>query len=327
MNPDNGQLHLLSAKLAIEQGQLELADKELGAARRCDPKNAEVEYFSGVVYQRWQQPEKALEFYRSAAEKAPTELACLMAEAEMLVSMERVPDAMALLQEKVVYFEHSAVIRDAVGELLVRQGRLPEAVNMLREASILAEDDVTVREHYALALYFNKQYREAADVLTRLVQNEKCAKRADLFLTLGECQLRLDQPRQAWPTFETATQISPNNVQAWTCLAKANLQLGDLHRAERSIRHALSIDPGNSEAHLLLGYVQIRQDRLSDALASFKKASAIDAGDTVSLCMTGYVLEKVGRPQQAVQYYSRALKLKPNDELASKLMASVDLHE
>src|SRR5438093_5390046 len=62
LDPESGQLHLLSAKLAIEQGQLELADKELGAARRCDPKNADVEYYSGVIYQRWQQPQKALEF-------------------------------------------------------------------------------------------------------------------------------------------------------------------------------------------------------------------------------------------------------------------------
>src|SRR5205814_2054850 len=113
LNPDSSQLHLLSAKLAIEQGQLELADKELGAARRCDPKNAEVEYFSGVVYQRWEQPDKALEFYEAACEKAPTELAYLMARAEMLVQMDRAHDALLLLQDKVTFFEHSAVIRDA----------------------------------------------------------------------------------------------------------------------------------------------------------------------------------------------------------------------
>src|SRR5439155_25294592 len=62
LNPDSAQLRLFSAKVAIEQGQLELADKELAAARRSDPKNPEVEYFSDVVYQRWQQPERPSEF-------------------------------------------------------------------------------------------------------------------------------------------------------------------------------------------------------------------------------------------------------------------------
>jgi tetratricopeptide (TPR) repeat protein len=327
MDPENGRLHLLSAKLAIEQGQLELADKELGAARRGDPKNAEVEYFSGVVYQRWEQPEKALEFYQVACEKAPTELAYLMAEAETLVSMDRASEALDLLKQKVVFFEHSAVIRDAAGQLLVREQRWPEAVDMLRQATVLAEDDVTVREHYALALYFNKQYREAADTLTRLLTNEKCAKRGDLYLALGECQLELGRPRAAWPALETATQLSPNSTEAWISLAKVAMKLNDLRRADLSLRHAVSLNPASTEAHLLAGYVYVRQNRLSDALNSFRKATALDPGDVVSLCMTGYVLQKSGRPDQAMKFYARALKLKPGDEMATKLMASVNLSE
>ena len=286
LNPDSGPLHLLSAKLAIEQGQLELADKELAAARRADPKNPEVEYFSGVVYQRWQQPERALEFYQFACEKAPTELAYLMAQAETLVSMDRADEALELLKQKVTYFEHSAVIRDAAGQLLARQQKWPEAVDMLRQATVLAEDDVTVREHYAMALYFNKQYRESSDVLARLVSNDKCSNRGDLFLALGECQLQLNQPRQAWTSIEKATQLSPNSSEAWVSLAKASLKLGDMRRAELSAHRAISIEAGCGEAHLMLGYVQLREDHLADALASFRKACALDAKDTVGLCMT-----------------------------------------
>ena len=92
-------------------------------------------------------------------------------------------------------------------------------------------------------------------------------------------------------------------------------------------RRAISIDAGCGEAHLMLGYVQLREDHLADALASFRKACALDAKDTVGLCMTGYVLEKTGRRELAVRYYAQALKIKPGDELATKLMASVDLHE
>src|SRR5262245_28727942 len=89
LSPDNPQLRLLSAKLAIEQAQLELADKELQTACKLDPKLAEADYFRGVVYQRWQQSEQALDAYKSACEKAPSELSYLMAQAEMLVTMDR----------------------------------------------------------------------------------------------------------------------------------------------------------------------------------------------------------------------------------------------
>ena len=63
------------------------------------------------------------------------------------------------------------------------------------------------------------------------------------------------------------------------------------------------------------------------ALPAFRKASALDETDTVSLCMIGYALERLGKPEQAIPYYSKALKLKPNDEMANKFMATVNLNE
>src|SRR6478672_3519329 len=197
MDPKNAKVRVLSGKLAIEQGQLELAEKELAIARESDPKEAEADYLSGVVCQRWQKPEAAYEYYTSAAEKAPNELPYVMARAEMLVTMDRVSEALALLQEKVVFFEHSAAIRDATGELLVQQGRYADAVEMLRQASILATNDNLVREHLAMAQYFNKQYREASDNFARLLKDPKNQKRADLYLAQGECEMQLGKAHEA----------------------------------------------------------------------------------------------------------------------------------
>src|SRR5579862_7301248 len=43
--PQNAQLHILAARLHIEQGQLEDADKELTLARQFAPTSAEVDYY------------------------------------------------------------------------------------------------------------------------------------------------------------------------------------------------------------------------------------------------------------------------------------------
>jgi Flp pilus assembly protein TadD len=43
--------------------------------------------------------------------------------------------------------------------------------------------------------------------------------------------------------------------------------------------------------------------------------------------MVGYTLQKLGRADEASRYYAKALKMKPGDEMARKLMASVDLRE
>jgi tetratricopeptide (TPR) repeat protein len=299
----------------------------LEACLTLDPNYAEASYLSGVVFQRWQQPQQAFNAYKRASDLAPAELAYILAQAEMLVSMNQSADALTLLQEKVIYFEHSAAIRDAVGQLLMNEGRYSQAVEMLRQASILASDDDTIREHFALALFYNKDYRDAADVLHRLTKNDPYAKRADLITALGECQMQIGQHREARMSFETASQIDPSSAGVWLSLGKAAIAANDMKRAELSLRKSLSLQPNNSEAQLMLGYLRLRQDRLNDALAAFQKASALDRTDTVSLCMIGYVLEKLGRSEQGLQYYGQALQIRPNDELATRLMANVSFDE
>jgi tetratricopeptide (TPR) repeat protein len=327
LDPENAGLLVLSAKLAIEQGQLDMAEQELARARAADPKYGEAFYLSGVVYQRWQKTDRAYEFYTQAAEKAPSELAYVLAQAEMLVALNRQGEALALLEPKVVYFEHSGAIRDEVGQLLVQQGRYAEAAEVLRQASILSNNDPTVNEHLGLALYFAKQYKDAAEVLGRLLKDEPYSKRADLFLAIGECQLQAGKPRDARASFETAAELDGSMPSVWLSLGKAAMELGDLKRAELSLKKAMAMDPASAPSNLMLGYLRLKQGRTQDALAAFRKANELDPGDTVSVCMVGYALEKLGKGEQAAQYYGKALRMKPNDDFASKLMAGVDLHD
>ena len=324
MTPDSEPLHVLSAKLAIENGQLELAEQELTLARKYNPNDPEPYYLSGVVYQRWQKPQVAYDFYHQASGKAPAELSYVLAESEMLVALDRSPEALTLLQGKVVYFEHSGAIRDVVGQLLMQAGRYKEAAASFREASILAEDDQGIRERLASALFHSNEYREAAEILARLVQQDGFTKRVDLFTMLGECQLALGKPRDARYSFESASNLDQYSAHIWQCLGRAALETGDIRRAEMSLARSIKLDATVAEAHLLLGYAQLRQDRPAEALAEFEKANTLEPRDTVSLCMVGYALQKMGRSDEAFQTYAKALKIHPGDEMARTLMADVD---
>jgi len=321
LNPKHEPLYVLLARLNIEQGQLESAEKALQLARSLDSKDFEVDYLFGVIYERWQKRDVALECYTRASEQAPSELAYLMAKAEMLVAMDRLPEALSLLRDKMAYFEYSAAIRDAVGQMLVQQGKHAEGATILRQASILAPDEPAIREHLALAMFYAGDFREAGSLLSRLVKDDKYNSRADLFIALGECQIQTGRSPEARESFETASQLDPSSAGVWLKLTKAALQLNDLRRADLSARKAMSLDPASSEVHLTLGYVRLRQNRLDDALAAFRKAIALDSNDPVSLCMCGLVLEKQGKHTEAINYYALAIKLKPNDQLAATLMA------
>ncbi len=327
LSPGSAQAHLLSAKLYMESGQLEAAERELGATRALAPSEPEADYLSGVVYQRWQQPEKALEFYQRACDKAPAELAYLLAKAEMLMTMGRSDEALALLQQHVTYFEHSGVIRDEVGLLLIQQGRYPEAVDMLRQASILSGDDLNIREHLANAMYYDKQFSDCGNVLDGLLKDSHYAKRADLFMMLGECQVQIGRADQAEESFQTATNLLPASAAAWLALAKVELQLGRLTSSEIALRRGLALDPNDGQAYLLFGHLRLRQSHYQEALDLFTKAHQFDPDDTVSLCMIGLSLEKLGHKDQASAWYAQALKISPADEMAAQLMTQLDLHE
>jgi superkiller protein 3 len=323
LDPENVALRLLYAKLAIEQNHLEVADRELTVARKLDEKNAEADYLTGVVYERWQKHQDAHDFYAAAAQKNDKELSYVLAQAEMLVVLNRQDEAMSLLDRQTESFGNHAVLHDTIGQLHMTRGEYDRAVESLRHAHTLNSEDMSIREHLAMAHFFNRQYREAHDQVTRMLRDEQQSKRGELYVTLGECQMNLARPRDARDSFDRATKLSPSSPTAWLSHTKACLELNDTRRAELSLRKAMALAPEEPECHLMLGYLRLRQDRLTDAMVAFRKASVMDPRDPVSLCMIGYVLEKSGKPEQAVQYYGRALKLRPDDELATKLMASV----
>jgi tetratricopeptide (TPR) repeat protein len=327
LSPDSAAAHLLSAKLYIEAGQLEISERELALVRHADPNSAEADYLSGVIYQRWQQPERALEYYQHACDKSPAELAYVMAKAEMLVAMDRRPEALTTLQAKVAYFEHSGVIRDEVGLLLMQDGQYPQAIEMLRRASILASDDLTIKEHLARALFSAQLYAESAGILSDLVTNEKFNHRPDLLTMLGECQLQSGRAGDAVQSFQLASEMTPDSVGVWLGMARAHLQLSSMVRADIALRHCLTIDPKNSEAYLLLGYLRLRQSKFDEAHDAFARASSLDPTDPVALCMVGLTLDKLGHTQEAATYYQQALKINPDDEMATRLMARLDVHE
>lgn len=322
--PDSPPLHTLAAKVDIEKGHLELAEQELELSRKFGPNDPEAYYLSGVVYQRWQKPLTALEFYKQASQRAPAELAYVLAQSEMLVALNRSPEALQLLQAKVAYFENSGTIRDAVGQLLVQAGRYSEAIDMFRQASILSEDDDAIRERLAFACYYNKQYRDCCEALNRLLEKDAYAKRADLFALRGECQMSLSDPHGARQSFETATDLNPLSARYWKDLGRAALEAGDSKRAEYALHRSIGIDNSVAETYLLSGYVRLKQAKYPEALAAFERASTLEPRDTVSLCMVGYTCEKMGRHDKAMECYSRAMKLQPGDDMARELMAQVD---
>lgn len=321
LDPKKASLHVLAARIDIEQAKLESAQQRLVVAAELDPKDAEVDYLRGVVQQRWQRPELARIAYSQAAEKRPDDIAYLLAEAEMLVELNKPTEALTLLKGRVVYFEHSAAIRDAIAQLLEQTGNFPDAVEYYRQASVLDGDDLGTRERLGTLLYRGGEYRESLSQLTRVIKAPGGDARTDLMLMAAECELQIGAPIDARQRFDAVTTLEPHNAAAWLGVAKSSLRVGDLRRAEIGAEKAAAMQPTLAENQMLLGYVRMKQSRFNDALVCFTRATAADRTDSVSLSMAGVALSKLGKNAEAIAMYRKALAVDPREALALRALA------
>lgn len=321
LDPTNANFRILSARIHMERNQLEQADQELAIARKLAPRRPEADYLGGIIYQRWQKPNLALELYTAAHEKAPGELAYVMARAEMLMQLNKVADAQQLLESKLTYFEYSGPMRDLLGTIYLQQGKKKEATEMFHQATVLSPEDQAIREHLMRAYFASGQYREAIDQIEMMQRTESQQKRADLYMLKGECYLQIDRLREARAALEKALDLNPSSVPALLALTKVAIRLNDADRAQVCIRRALALEPQNAQVHLAAGYVKLQQKQYQEALAAFEKAADLDSKDPVALCMVGLTHERMGKQDVALQWYGKALQLKPDDALAKSLMA------
>lgn len=316
-------LFTLQAKLDIEDGQLQSASNALKLATRLAPADPEPYYLNGIVAERWQQEEEALASYRQASQRAPTEMAYLLAVAESLLSLDRAPEAAAALEERLVFFESSAPIRDMLGQIYQEMDRHADAAELYRQASVLAPDDAAIRERHALALVEAGEWRKAAEVLERLLSLPEHAEQVFLHMALAECRLQQGNAAAARAAFTKAARIDPKNATAWLGVGKSALATGELERVEYAIQQVETQRPTGRTAvdvALLRGYLHLKQDRVEDAARSFAAAGRIEPQDPMPQVMYGLCQQRLGKTEEARRYYTQALKMDPDDTLARELL-------
>jgi len=321
---------ILSAQIAIEEGKLETAQASLKQAAELDQTNPEIDYLLGVVNQRWQRPELALANYRAASTKKPSDLAFTMAEAETLVEMERVDEAIALLEKRVVFFESSSPIRDVLAQLLERRNKgndLTRAIDLYRQATVLESGDDAVRERLAIAFYRGKRFGEAAVVLQRLIVKPEFAKRGDLHLAIGNCEMEQGNFGEARPSFERASALGAKQSSPHIGIAKASMALGDFKRAQVALSRAATLSAAtpveSMEVSLLQTTLAIKQAKWAEAKIAAERVLVMQPENGTALVMLGLAESRLGRAKEAKAALAMALSVDPNDALARSILQNV----
>lgn len=335
MDPSNPKLHTLSGRIELERGKLERAYRLFELSIQLDldgqpkPKDdkpvkaryPEPFYYQGVVLQRWQQFDKAEEAYRQAYELQPDNASFLMAQAEMLVEMNKTDDAVVLLQDKLTYFDQNAAMRAAIGHLYRMKGEPAKAVPYFEQAALLAPDNPKLHEELALTHLAAGQYERAATGLERLLKERK--DRADLQRALATAYSRSGRDDKARELYLTIARGPHGNAADWVKIGELALQKNDLGGALNAANRAIATAPQQHEGYLLAGMSLQKRGALDESLRMFDRAAELSPSNAAPLILRGISLERAGRKTAAAEAYREALRRQPEDTRAQKLLSNV----
>ncbi len=152
-----------------------------------------------------------------------------------------------------------------------KAGRLDPAVDCFRQAVEAGPENGAAMATWGKALRAAKRKREAVAVLRQactLLPGD-----AELCCELGDAWQDLGYPREALPSYATASRLDPSLARAWYGAGCAHLGCGEFAAAASCQREALRLAPGWTAARHNLGSALFKLGRVDDALEAFTEAA------------------------------------------------------
>ena len=302
-NPDTPGYYLLQGRILMETHRLERAIHAFEKAIELEPRFANAHYYSGIVYQRWSDDERAYEHYLRAHELDSSSVQYLLAAAEVLVALQQYDDAMVLVESKLDYYEHNAAMRQLLGQITMLQGDALGAAKQFAEARLLNPDDEMLLDELAHAQYAAGLYGECYKSVKQLQRKSK-----------------IDDP-----ALIKLTRVQSTNPEVWLGLGSLAWELGDFRRTALCGARLIALAPQRYEGYMLKGIFERHNGNIQQATALLREAASLAPSEALPYLVLGRTLEEAGDIQGALGAYTEALKVEPNNADAQALFKSLSL--
>ena len=230
--PENADALNLFGVLALQMGQLEIAEELIADAIASNPGEAQYHVNLGVVYRQMGKLPEAIECYRQA----------LLLRGDL------------------------AEAHTNLGAALLDQGALVEARESLERAVALAPESVEALVNLGNLLRATGAPRESIALYRRALQIAPGA--AEAHNNLGSALKALGSLDEAVASFEQAIALRPRYVEAHTNLGGALRDRGQPDRAVECFEKALSLDPRFEPAHAAWANVLLYWPSLAERAAA-----------------------------------------------------------
>ncbi len=127
----------------------------------------------------------------------------------------------------------------------------------------------------------------------------------------GVVALQRGEHRQAVTLLERALAMRPKSGASHMCLGLSQALLGGQAEAEKHLRTATQLEPQNFEAWSNLASCLVQCGKLPEAADAFRRCVKINAKSAQGWSGLGSVLQLMGQSREAIEHHSRALSIDP----------------
>ncbi len=325
---DDARAAMLLARIELAEGRIAAARQAVASARAAGATGAEFEYLAGQAEERFGDFAAALEAYRNAAAADPNDADYLLAQAEMLVRLDRPVEGLSLVRSRLPDFADHVGLRLFVAhtcELL----KLDEAAVAAYESALrIAGNDRSIRESLGLALERLGRNEDAIRVLTPVVAGpsdasamtnpaqraSRPARRAFVRACMG-----VGDSRRAHATLRELLREDDGDLESWSLLSRVAIAIGDARLAAEAARELARRGGADTDAWLLAALSSLQQGDPKSALRSVSAALDADPHNPLAFCTLARIQKAVGEHEAARRSIERALRLDPDCQIAAEL--------
>lgn len=325
LNEKVAKSHVLRGRILMEMGNLEGSLLSLAKAEELDAKNVEAQYFLGVVNERLERKEIALERFQKAAELDKTNPQYTVASAEVLVDLGRMEEAKTYLKSRGPEQEHNAAVRQTLGHIALMQGNATEAVGLFNEARLLSPNDMGVLEDLARAQMGAGQYSEANSNFERLMKDPVLAKRRDLMHLRAKCLAEIDRLADARDVLMkiSGDQASATDTDVWNDLGQVAYRLNDLNRVKAASAKLIAMAPRLPEGYILKGLYEHKRGDQRAAKDSVTKALSLKP-TTSSMTLLAMIQLELHEYDGAKKTLAAVMQVEPGNLTARQMIEQMN---
>jgi tetratricopeptide (TPR) repeat protein len=276
--PQHGSNFDYSAiEAAIQRGDLNWAQQELGKRVAVDRRDYEAQMLLGIVLDEENHPAEAAEHLRRAVQLEP----------------------------------RSAAAHLNLGKHDARAGDLPASITEFESALRLSPSDPSAHDNLGVVLMAQGNMTRALAEFQQAAAADPGAP--PTWLNLFKCQLALKQFPGARTSAEKIASLPPHSAELLSHLGALQADAGDYSGAIETLNRCLLLNPQDYQARYNLGLAYYHAGNLGSAVESLEPLRPGEQGAEVD-SLLGEIYEKKRDYLEAVRSFQKAAERAPGNE-------------